>query len=347
VTLDAQRYANDARRVQYAQTAVERLAALPGVEGAAAIDYLPFGQGDSFLDISIEGRGPAQPNEEIAAHLRSVTGGYFATMHIGLVIGRSFNTGDVASSTPVAVINRTMAQRYWPGVAVADLIGRRVRVGDGPTAGPWLSIVGVVGDVKHWNLGEEYGPELYMPLTQAPASSLHFVVRPGIAAAISADLMRTQMLNVDSSQPVTIERMTSLVDASVSQPRFRALLFGFFAVLALLLAVIGVYGVIAYRVSQRTREIGLRLALGAGRANIMAGIARQGVVLASVGVGLGLIGAFWLTRFLQGMLYRISPTDALTFIGVSLLLALTALLACVLPARRAARVDPATAIRAE
>ena len=166
-------------------------------------------------------------------------------------------------------------------------------------------------------------------------------------AGASADLLRAELLAVDANQPVAIERLTSLVDASVSQPRFRALLFGFFGALALLLAVIGVYGVIAYRVSQRTREIGVRLALGARRSNIMAAVAQQGIVLTAVGIVVGLIGAFWLTRFLQGMLYRVSPTDALTFLGVSLLLALTALLACVLPARRAAKVDPVMAMRGE
>ncbi|HEY7566132.1 MAG TPA: ABC transporter permease [Gemmatimonadaceae bacterium] len=345
VSLDQQRYDNDARKWGYVTGAVERLAALPGVEGAGAVDYLPFGHGDSFLDISVEGRPPATPNEEVAAHLRSVTGGYFAAMRIGLATGRSFTEGDAASAAPVAIVNRAMARRYWPNVEVADLIGRRVRIGTGSSAGPWLTIVGVVGDVKHWNLGEEYGPELYMPLAQSPASSLHFVVRS--TAGISADLLRAEMLAVDASQPVTIERLTSLVDASVSQPKFRALLFGFFAALALLLAVIGVYGVIAYRVSQRTREIGVRLALGARRMTIMAAVAQQGIVLTGAGIVLGLVGAFWLTRFLQGMLYRVSPTDGLTFLGVSLLLALTALLACVLPARRAAKVDPVMAMRGE
>ena len=345
VSLDAQRYDSDAKRIQYASSVVERVGALPGVEGAAAIDYLPFGQGDSFLDISIEGRAPTQPNEELAAHLRSISGGYFGAMRIGLAAGRSFTPSDATTSTPVAIVNRAMARRYWPDVTIADLIGRRVRVGSGPSAGPWLTVVGVVGDVKHWNLGEDYGPELYMPVSQSPASSLHFVVRSNTGA--SADLLRAELLAVDATQPVTIERMTRLVDATVTQPRFRALLFGFFAGLALLLAVIGVYGVIAYRVAQRTREIGVRLALGARRVNIMAAVAQQGIVLTGLGIVTGLIGAFWLTRFLQGMLYRVSPTDALTFLGVSSLLALTALLACLLPARRAAKVDPVMAMRGE
>ena len=345
VSLDPQRYDNDARKLGYVNSAVERLAALPGVNGTGAVDYLPFGHGDSYLDISIEGRPPAAPNEEVAAHMRSVTGGYFAAMQIGLATGRTFTAGDAASATPVAIINRAMARRYWQNVATQDLIGRRVRLGTGSDAGPWLTIVGVVGDVKHWNLGEEYGPELYLPMAQSPASSLHFVVRS--STGTSADLLRAELLAVDASQPVAIDRLTTLVDASVSQPKFRALLFGFFAALALMLAVIGVYGVIAYRVSQRTREIGVRLALGARRANIMAAVAGQGIVLTTVGIVLGLVSAFWLTRFLQGMLYRVSPTDALTFLGVSLLLAVTALLACVLPARRAAKVDPVMAIRGE
>jgi putative ABC transport system permease protein len=207
--------------------------------------------------------------------------------------------------------------------------------------------VGIVGDVKHWSLGEEYAPELYMPLAQAASSTLHLVVRSSADASPSAELLRAALLGIDAGQPVTVERLASLVDASVSQPRFRALLFGFFAALALLLAVIGVYGVIAYRVSQRTREIGVRLALGAGRANIMAAVAGQGVALTGVGVVIGLVGAFWLTRFLQGMLYRVSPTDALTFLGVSALLAVTALFACIAPARRAAKVDPVLAMRGE
>lgn len=357
VSLDAQRYDTDARRTQYAYGVVERLRSLPGVEDAGAIDYLPFGQGDAFLDISIEGRAPATPNEEIAAHLRSVTGGYFETMRIGLMAGRTFTSSDASSALPVAVINSAMARRYWARLPLADLIGRRVRVGTESDAGPWLSIVGVVGDVKHWSLGEEYGPELYMPLTQAPAASLHFVVREGAprasvgagvgTGAISSDVLRAAMATIDASQPVTIQRMSTLVDASVSQPRFRVLLFGFFAVLALLLAVIGVYGVIAYHVSQRTREFGVKLALGARRGAIIAGVAKQGLALSGVGVVLGVMGAIWLTRFLQGMLYRVSPTDALTFLGVSLLLAVTALLASALPARRAAKVDPVLTMRGD
>lgn len=348
VSLDRTRYGNPERQMRYVSSAVERLAALPGVERAGAVNYLPFGIGDAFLDISIDGRPRTRPDEEVAAHLRSVTSGYFAAMRIGLLAGRDFGDGDGAASLPVAIVNRAMVRRYWPDLTLPSILGRRVRVGTDESAGPWLTIVGIAGDVKHWSLGEEYGAELYMPLAQSSAAALHFVARGGGGGTpLSGDLVRSTLLAIDASQPVSIEPLEGLVSASVAQPRFRALLFGFFAALALLLAVIGIYGVIAYRVSQRTREIGVRLALGARRVDIVALVVRQGLVLTGAGVGIGLVASFWLTRFLQGMLYRVTPTDAMTFVGVSALLAVTALLANLLPARRAARVDPVSALRGE
>jgi len=237
-----------------------------------------------------------------------------------------------------------MARRYWAG---SDPIGSRIRVGGSDTQSPWLTVVGVLGNVKHWSLRETPEPELYVPLAQSPAQQFSFVVRASPDPGTLAGPVRDALLSIDREQPVTIEPMRALVSASVAAPRFRGVLLGSFATIALTLAVVGIYGLISFGVTQRTRELGVRVALGAQRTDIVGLVMREGMVLTISGVVIGLAGALALTRVLEGMLYAVPVTDVATFGGVSLLLVATALIANYLPARRAAKVEPLIALQAE
>jgi putative ABC transport system permease protein len=344
VALPQSKYATADRQASFMSQAIARIAAVPGVERVAAVDYLPFSGSDADFGISIEGRVPTSGKGDFSAHYRSVSEDYFDAMRIPLARGRVFAAGDRKGAPLVALVNRTMAQRYWPD---ADPIGHRVRFGDATSTEPWLTIVGVVGDVKHWDLREKEQPELFVPLAQAPASTFSFVVRAARDAGELTGSVRNALLDVDREQPATIQPLRELVNGSVAGPRFRGVLFGAFAATALVLAVVGIYGVISFGVSQRTRELGVRVALGAQRIEVMGLVLREGMLLTGAGVALGLLGAFAVTRFLRGMLFQVPPADPLTFAAVSLLLIATALLANVIPARRAARVDPLVAMRAE
>jgi putative ABC transport system permease protein len=254
---------------------------------------------------------------------------------------------DRAQSQSVAVVNDALVRRYWPGVDPASVIGRRIRLGRKETTSPWLTVVGVAGDVKHWSLNEDAAPAMYVPVDQAPPSQFSLVVRAqGDPVALSAPV-REALSAIDAEQPVVIRPLADLVNASVASPRFRSLLLASFAGVALLLAVIGIYGVISYGVTQRGREIGIRLALGAQRGNIVTLVLRQGLILTVLGAALGLIGSVLLSRVLRDLLFGVSATDGVTLVVVSAVLVLTAALASYIPARRAARVDPLAMIRAE
>jgi putative ABC transport system permease protein len=268
-------------------------------------------------------------------------------MRIPVLAGRAVAPGDRADAPLVALVNAAFARKYWPAADLHTVIGRRVRLGSAQTTSPWRTVVGVVGDVKHWSLGEESAAELYVSFAQAPSPQHSFVVRTAAGAGALTASVRQALLAVDRDQPVDIQPMTALLNASVAQPRFRSVLLGAFAVIALVLAVVGIYGVISYGVTQRTREIGVRLALGARRVDVVGLVLREGMLLTALGLVIGLVGALWLTRLLRGMLFQVTTNDALTFVGVSMLLASTAILANYLPARRASKVDPLIAMRAE
>jgi putative ABC transport system permease protein len=348
VTLPDNAYATPEKQVRFVSDGLAQLSALPGVTNVAVVDYLPFSHSDATLAMTIEGRTAASSAEQPSAHYRAATSDYFSVMRIPVIAGRPFSTSDRTGAPLVAIVNATFARTYWPGEAPSAVIGRRVRLG-GSTDGasPWRTVVGVVGNVKHWSLGEESAPELYVSFDQAPSPQHSFVVRT--TANVSALTMpaRQALLAVDRDQPVEIQPMTALLSASVAQPRFRSVLLGAFAAIALVLAIVGIYGVISYGVTQRTREIGVRLALGARQVNVVGLILREGMLLTALGLGLGLAGALWLARLLRGMLFQVTANDALTFVGVSVLLACTAVLANYLPARRASKVDPLIAMRAE
>jgi putative ABC transport system permease protein len=264
-------------------------------------------------------------------------------MGISLVKGRVFTEQDRDKSPPVVIINETMANRYWPG---EDPIGKRLTI---PLlGGVSREVVGVVADVKHSSLDTESGAEMYVPYLQKPFNFMAIVVRTASDPLSMVGAVRGEILSVDRSQPVyDVKSMRQVVSESVSQPRLYTLLLGIFAALALVLAAVGIYGVMNYSVAQRTHEIGIRMALGAQRADILKMVVGQGMLLAFLGIVLGLVAAFLVTRVMESLLFGVGTRDLATFFIIPLVLAVVAFLSSYIPARRATRVDPMVALRYE
>jgi putative ABC transport system permease protein len=335
------RYPDDARLVGFYDALLERVAALPGVEAAGAISQLPLSGQDNRTGVEIEGR--AETTEPTRAHDRSVAGDYFRAMGVRLLSGRLPDERDAGGAPPVMVINRTMARHYWPG---EDPTGRRVRILGAVSR--WHEVVGVVEDVKHWGLDGEVHPEMYVPLPQRTTPLLNMVVRSRAAPLETLAAVREQVRSLDPSLPLSdVRTLEDVLRASVAPRRFYMAVLGMFAAIALGLACLGIYSVMSVTVAQRTREIGIRVAVGAGARDIHRLVLAQGLRLTLAGVGVGLAAAFALTRFLRAALFGVSALDPATFAGVAFLVTLIALLACLLPARRATRVDPVAALRSE
>lgn len=324
---------------------LQSLEAIPAVESVGLGETLPLGgEGESTV-ITIKDHPVVNPKELPFANYTIVSPGFFSAVGTPLLRGRGIAESDVADSEPVTVINTAMAKKYWPG---EDPVGKHV--GLGPRY-PVSTIVGVVPDIKHFSMREDPAPEMYVPYKQKPWPSMqtmHFALRTrSDPAAVSASV-REAIYSVDADLPVaSLAPLTTLVDNSLTEPRFAMLLLASFAGVALLLATIGMYGVISYSVAQRTQEIGIRMALGAERQKVLGMILAQGARLAGLGISIGLMAAFGVTRLMTSFLFGVQATDPLTFLSVSLLLVTVALLACYLPARRAMRVDPLVALRYE
>ncbi len=345
VSLPDAAYPEDEDVAAFQQEVLRRLESLPGVHSAGLVTPLPLSGAQIAVGITIEGKPEPPPGEGPYARFRSVGGDYFRTLGIPLLRGRAFTSADTQAAPRVAVINQTLARLNWPG---EDPLGKRVAIGDPAEGAPWRTVVGLVPDVKYRSLEHEPEPEMYVPGAQSPMDWIYFVVRTEGDPVSLAPALRQQIASLDPNLPVfAVGTLEQLVTRSVGQRRFTMLLLGSFAALALLLAVVGIYGVMSYAVSRRTHEIGIRVALGAQRDDILKLVGGQGMALALLGVGLGLAGAFAVTRFLSSLLFGITPTDPLTFAGVAFVLAAVALLACYLPARRATRVDPMVALRYE
>jgi predicted permease len=342
ITLPGSRYRSDEAYSTTFATLRERFAAVPGAHGAGATSHLPLSGRDGRRGVTIEGRDPT-PDTPTRAHPRVITPGYFEAMGITLVSGRGFTGADRAGSAPVAIVNETMARRYWPG---ASPIGKRVRFnGDG---GVWMDVVGVIADVKHWGLEAPVNPELYQPLGQplALSSTMTFVVPSAVDAAALASALREQVRAVDPNLPLsTIRTMEEIAAVSVASRRAGMLLVAVFGALALVLAAAGIHGVMSHLVALRTPEIGVRMTLGAAPQSIMALVLREGAWQAIAGLAVGLTGGVLLMRAFRSVLYGVEPADPVTLAIVGLGLFATALLACAMPARRAMRVDPVTALR--
>ncbi len=327
---------------------LERLSNLPGVQSAAAVNQLPLGERMLFGDFRIEGRPEAL--REPYATKPLVGPGYFKALSIPLIKGREFNEHDTSNSARVAVISENLARTYFAG---EEPLGKRVSVFNDSQGQPvWREVVGVVGDVRQADLGTQGRPTLYAPYTQAPRlftlESMTFAIRSGGDPVSLAAAAQREIQAVDKDLPIArVKTLREVVYDSVSNQRFNALLLGAFGTLALVLAAIGIFGVMSYAVAQRTREIGIRMALGAQPADVVSLVTWEGMLPALVGVAIGLGGAFALTRFIASMLFGIQSTDPLTFCGMAVLLMAVALASCYVPARRAARVDPILALRNE
>jgi predicted permease len=344
--LPASKYAEQDHIVTLFGNVLRRLRAIPGVQSAGIGETVPLsGEGESTV-IRMPDHPAISQKETPFATFTVISAGYFSAIGTPLLRGRDFQETDTADAMPVTIVNATMEKKYWPNQSA---IGKQV--GPGSTRYPLLTIVGVVPDVKHTSLREETAPEMYVLYNQKPWPSMlamRVALRTKAAPPSITASVREAVHAIDPDLPLAnVATLTSLLDDSMSQPRFSVFLLGSFGVLALLLASIGMYGVISYSVLQRTQEIGIRMALGAQRRKVFGMVLGQGALLAGLGIGIGLVAALGVTRLLASFLYGVRPTDPLTFAGVSLLLLGIALLACYLPARRATRVDPIVALKYE
>jgi putative ABC transport system permease protein len=341
-------YENTEERIRYVNQTLERLKALPGVESAAFVAPMPFSGGNVGSDFRIEGRPRPEPGQEPFANNRSVTSEYFQAIKIPLRTGRYFTEQDQRGGVGVAIINETFANSYFPR---EDPIGRRItNIGANQNEGDpeqW-EIVGVIGDVHHSSLTKAATPELYLPFQQNSWSWGNFLVRTTNGPTSLTRSFTNEIQSADRTVPVTnVQPLTQAISDTVAQSRFYTFLFALFGATGLILTVTGIYSVISYTVSQRTQEVGIRMALGAQTRDVLRLIVGQGMATALIGVAIGLTGAFALTRLMTSLLFSVTPTDPLTFVAIPLMLTGVALAACFVPARRAAKVDPMVALRYE
>ncbi len=333
------------RRIGFLDAVLGHMAALQGVESTGAVNIVPLSGRQSTQGFEIEGRPQAAlQGDPLTGNYRTVSPGYLRLMRVPLRQGRGIEERDHAASPPVVLINEAMARRYWPG---ENPLGRRIRIlRRGEPA--FREIVGIVGDIRHEGLHLEAQPEMYVSIALPPLAYVSLAVRTTGDPAALASALREAVWAVDPDQPVSrVRTMDDVVAASIGETRFYSLLLGIFALLALGLAAVGIYGVMSYAVAARTREIGIRLALGAQRGTVFRLVMVRGARLVATGLAFGLVGALAATRGIEKLLYGVQPTDALTFASVAGVLALVALIACWLPARRATRVDPAITLRYE
>jgi putative ABC transport system permease protein len=342
-------YAKPEQRYGFFDRLVDRAQTLPGVRSVGAASALPVSGTGGLLHFNIYGRPPKTPNDYIAAGYRAVTANYFETLSVPLLQGRFLTPADKENTPAVVVINATMAKTYFPG---ENPLGKRMQVGAIPESDvPWMEVVGVVGDVTQ-GLGLEPKSEMYLPYRQAdqvlPVFQLSVVLRTAGDPHQQAAALRSALAEIDPNQPlVKVRTMEDNMAATVAQPRFRTWLIGIFAGLALMLAAVGIYGVMSYSVTQRTSEIGIRITLGAQPVDVFRIVLGEGLRFALIGVAVGVAGGLVLTRLLSTFLYGVSATDPLTFFGVAILLIAVSVAACFFPARRATRVDPIVALRYE
>jgi len=344
LTLAGEAY-NEPRRMAFYDECLAQVSALPGVRAAALTLSLPIdGSFWNSVFIAADKPVPPRPNLPNSAYT-PVSANYFEAMGIRLLKGRGFNSADRGDSAKVVVINETLARRIWPG---EDPIGKRVKQGWPESQAPWREVVGVVADVKLNGLERDTPMQTYMPLVQEPWRQVGLAVRTVGDPLNAANAVEGAIHSIDKDLPVsTIRSMEQLLGISLAQRRLTMTLLLSFAALALLLASVGIYGVISYSVRQRTRELGIRMALGAKRRDVLKMILAQGLKLALIGVAIGLLAAFALTRWMETLLFNVRPADPLTFAVIPAVLLLVALIACWIPARRATKVDPMVALRCE
>jgi putative ABC transport system permease protein len=344
-TLPPTKYDNQEKALNFYNSALERLRNSPGIRDVGLTTNLPFGDGGEVDGFIVEGQQPA-PGETIKqleqAELQSVTPGTFQTLGIPILQGRDFQSSDHAKSVPVAIIDETLSHRYWPA---NNAIGRRIQTSGN---GVWLTIVGVVGGIKHNSLSEEKEPHIYFPLEQAPYPRASLVVRTDGPPNAATGTFRAAIRQVDPDMPLYLVRsMTEIISQTLSTQRLTNILLTAFAIIALLLAAVGIYSTMSVYVGSRTKEFGIKLALGAQPGVLRRAVIRQGLLLTAAGVVVGVAGALALTRTIKSLLFEVSTTDPLVFTAIPALLVIVSLFACYTPARRATKVDPLEALRDE
>ncbi len=338
-------YTDPDRQAEFFNRFVARLGQLPGVQAAGAVDVLPLSGNNASSGVTIENRPTAGTSERPNADVRIASDGYLSAMNIRLIRGRWFDARDDRTAPPVAIVNETMAARFWPG---EDTLGRRFKRGRSDVQSPWITVVGIVSDVRHRGLDADIRQAFYIPLAQDPQPQMAFVVRGAVAPATIERDARRVLHELDPNLAVFgVQSMSAVVAGTFGSRTLLAGLLGGFSLVGLLLAAVGVYGVIAYTVLQRTKEVGIRVALGASRRDVIRMFVGQGLRLVLAGVAAGLIGSLILTRAMAGLLYRLSPGDPSTLVGATVLLVVAAILATLVPARRALRLDPIRALRSE
>jgi len=346
LSLPSTKYKDTPQIVRLYQQALRQLQTVPGVQAAGIGETIPMRGAGESTGIRLSDGPRAKTQEVPFAAYTMVSSGYFTAVGTPVLRGRGFLETDTLDSMPVTVINAAMARKYWPG---QDALGKQVAPGS--TRYPLATVVGIVADIKHLSLREDPGPEMYVPFNQKVWPTLavmQVAIRTKADPSSMTGLIREAIHSVDPDLPLgKLATLTTLVDEAMTQPRFSMLLMAAFGALAVALAAIGMYGVIAYSVAQRTREIGIRMALGAQQGTVFGMVLSQGARLAGLGIGIGILTALGVTRLMASFLYGVQPADPLTFAVVALLLAGIALLACYLPARRATRVDPILALRDE
>lgn len=345
IFLSGEKYSGDQPQAAFFKEAVERISALPNVKSVAATSGLPLSGAENAGSFVIEGKPAPRPTETPLVDRRVITPDYFLTMGIPLLKGRSFTEADDANAQKVLIVSESWIRRYMPD---EEALGQRVKLGRADSDRPWLTIVGIVGDVKHTSIDSEMRPHIYWPQAQRPSAGMTIVIKSSSDPATVISAVRNEIWSIDRNQPVgDVKVMEQYVSDSLSRRRLNMTLLGIFAALALLLATVGIYGVMSYTVTQRTREIGIRIALGANSSDVIRLVTGQGMIPAVMGIVLGIAASMGLTRSISSLLYGVSANDPLIFTGVAILLTLIALLASYIPARRATRVDPMIALRQE
>jgi putative ABC transport system permease protein len=340
------KYKDDSEKIAFFTAACERIARLPGVVSVGATSRIPFGGNWATGSFNVEGYQPPKGQPGPWGDLRLITPGLLETLRAPLIKGRVFTDADRDGSPPVVVVDEEAARRFWRG---GDPIGKRITFEDPSQAdAKWITVVGLVGHTAHEGLDAEHRVQLYFPFAQRPQAQMTFAVRTAGDPAGIVNAVRGAIREVDSDQPLSdVATMDSLMDRTVGQRRLSMTLLATFAVLAMALAALGIYGVMAFDVTRRSQEIGVRMALGAARRDVLGMVLRQGLAMAAIGVGVGLVAAAGLTRVLQSQLFGIERSDPMTFASVAAGLLAVAVLATVLPALKATRVDPISALRYE
>ncbi len=343
INLSLSKYARREQRAAFLQQALERLKILPGVEFAGATHRLPL-RGNSAIGFQVEGRPAPPPGQNISVNWRSISPDYFRARGAPLLSGRTFTEEEAWQKLNAVIINHALQRRYWPD---ENPLGKRIKIGGAPDS-PWITVVGVAADVKESGLNVDTQAGLYLPYVFSPTPAMTLVLRTGPEPLSLAAAAGAAIRQVDSEQAVSnISTLEQLLSDTVAQPRLNTGLLALFALLALLLAAVGIYGVMAYAVASRTQEIGLRMAMGAQARDVLKLVVGQGMKVVAFGLALGLLAALGLTRWLKTLLFGVEAIDPLTYAVIAALLAAVALLACYIPARRATKVDPLIALRQE